>query len=99
MTFCSSTRAIANDGGNRLSADWLNDAAFGNDGFDKAGGSDVEGGIIDADALGRGLAAEPVRNLLAGPLFDRNLLSAFKAQIERRRRSRDVEGNAVSGGQ
>ena len=51
---------------NRLAADGFDQAAFGDDGLDEPGGGHVEGRIVDADAVGGGLAAEAVRDFFGG---------------------------------
>src|SRR6516225_9499291 len=54
----------------RLAIDRPDDALLGDDAGDQLGGGDVEGGVIDVDALGGGLTAEAVGDLARVALFD-----------------------------
>src|SRR5438034_5872085 len=84
---------------NCVSADRLNDTALGDDGPNQSGRRDVEGRVIDIDAVGCRLAAEAVRDFLAGALFDGNLFAAGDGEVEGRGWRGDVEGNVMRGGE
>ena len=66
------TGTFRKDGTNLRGADGLDQATLGDDGGDQARRCNVEGGIVDFDALGRGLSAEAVSHLAGVALLDGN---------------------------
>src|SRR5262249_1910864 len=68
------------------------DALLGDDAGDELGGGDVEGGVVDVDAVGGRLAAEAVGDLARVALLDGDGRAIGDRQVERARRRRDVEG-------
>src|SRR4051812_12535296 len=70
-------RFIAKHRHDGLPAHRFNHTPFRDDGLDEPGGGDVEGGVIDADAVGGGGAAEAVGDFFTGALLDRDLIARF----------------------
>ena len=54
------------------------DAALGDDGGDVFRRGDVEGGVLDADAVGRDLDAVDVGDLAGGALFDGDEVAGWR---------------------
>jgi len=79
----------------RLNVGGAEDAALGDDGGDVFGGCDVEGGVADADAVGRELLAAVVRDFDLGALLDGNLVAGGGGQVDGGPGSGDVERDAV----
>src|SRR4030042_6478321 len=73
----------------------LKHAFFRNDRGDVLRIGDIEGGIVDGDALRRGLDVAEPGDLLRLPLLDRDLGPAGDAQVECAGGGGDVEGYAV----
>ena len=78
----------------------LDDAMLTNDAFDQLGGRDVEGGVIDLDAVGGGLAAEAVGDFGRVAVFDGDAATVGQFEVEgarwgRRRRTEYCERAAA----
>src|SRR5215213_652781 len=67
------------------------DTALGDDRGDVLRGRDIERGIADVRAFRRELVAADVRDLAGVALLDRNGVTVFGRQVDRRPRRRHVE--------
>ena len=71
------------------------DAALGDDGGDVLRRGDVEGGVLDADAVGGDLHAVDVGDFAGGALFDGDVVAGGGGEVDGVEGRGDVEGDAV----
>src|SRR5262249_15304916 len=99
MGLLQSERWLRNNAPDRGFLDRLNDSFLGDDACNEAGRRDLEGGIVDLDALRSDGPAEAVGDLARIALLDGDGGAGGEGQVERAARRGDVERDAVSAGE